>query len=206
MKKLLQNKKFRLNLYKWLSMYVCVMLLFTTVVTYSKYISSMGTDEMARVANFEVNIDFSSCPLSERIPSINEDGTKSFTCDMGISRPTSVLSYYFTVDTTKIEADAMLVISTVVSKDFEVLSLLDTTTNTSYIVDGNSQNGAQISTVNGDKKILLTSDVLAREGSVHEYKIQVQYKDSLVTDDTNKIFTSRQDIITVGYSALQKTR
>lgn len=45
MKKLLQNKKFRTNLYKWFSMYICVMAIFTTVVTYSKYISNMGTDE-----------------------------------------------------------------------------------------------------------------------------------------------------------------
>ena len=41
MKGLLHSKLFRKNLFTWLFMYIIVIGLFTTVVTYSKYISSM---------------------------------------------------------------------------------------------------------------------------------------------------------------------
>ena len=56
MKGLLRSKRFRHNLYKWVTMYVGVMLLFTVVVTYSRYMSSLEGSDQAKVARFEVGI------------------------------------------------------------------------------------------------------------------------------------------------------
>lgn len=205
MKKLLQNKRFRQNLYKWVFMYVCVMAIFTTVVTYSKYISSMGTDETARVASFEVGIDFGACPEENKIPTNNADGTKSYTCDMGVSRPTSILSYNFSVDTTLIEADALLVLTTLVADDFNILDFENVTTHEKYIVNGVPQSGTTISTVGSDRKVLISKDVLARQGTKDNYVIKIQYGKPIAKDDMNLIFTNSQSIVTIGYSATQKT-
>lgn len=207
MKKLLQNKRFRTNLYKWLTMYVCVMAIFTTVVTYSKYISSMGADETARVASFEVGIDFVCDPTKLKVVQ-NEDGTSSHVCDMGTSRPTSLLTYYFTVDSTKLETDAILAISILVDEDFEIVDLKNTTNNITYLTNGALQTGlgASLGTQNGNSKVRVDQDVFAKQGTKETYMIVVRYKDSLVTDNTNAIFNHMQNIVTVGYSATQKTR
>ena len=59
MKKLLQSRKFRKNLGKWIFMYVICMGLFTTVVTYSKYISKMlSSNDEARVSKFNVKLRY----------------------------------------------------------------------------------------------------------------------------------------------------
>ena len=56
MKGLLQSKIFRKNLKKWLCMYVGALLLLTTVVTYSKYISKYNVDDDARITKFDVTV------------------------------------------------------------------------------------------------------------------------------------------------------
>ena len=59
MKELLQSKSFRQNLYKWIFMYIGSLALFTSVITYSKYYSNIASDDLARVAMFEVDMDYS---------------------------------------------------------------------------------------------------------------------------------------------------
>ena len=41
MKGLLHSKRFKENLYRWLFMYVGVIALLTTVITYSKYVTQL---------------------------------------------------------------------------------------------------------------------------------------------------------------------
>lgn len=209
MKKLLQNKRFRINLYKWLSMYICVMAVFTTVVTYSKYISNMGTDEYARVANFEIGIDFNNCPSDKLTVTPNADNTSVHTCDMGTFRPTSVLPYQFLVDSTKLEADATLVVTLRVSSLFEIVELKNNTTGTIYVKDGATMpnTGTTIGlTKEGDTSINIAQDVLAKDGQKENYTIKIRYKDPLVTDDANEIFSEGKEIINIGYAATQKIK
>ncbi len=65
MKGLLHSKKFRKNLYKWLCMYVGVLMLFTSVVTYSKYVSSISGTSEARVAKFKLEVVPEGCDIAE---------------------------------------------------------------------------------------------------------------------------------------------
>lgn len=217
MKKLLQNKRFRTNLYKWLTMYVCVMAVFTTVVTYSKYISNMGTDEQARVANFEVGIHFESCSDIEEAKA-NQDGTMLSVCDMGTSRPTSVLPYYFSLDTTKLEADAVLALTIYANNQFKIVELQNITTGVKYIdqekivtnipgvtVDpyGFTSDGYTFTTV--------TQDVVAKQGK-ENYVIKIKFLNppTNVLDEKDipldDIYSNNQEVIKLGYSATQKTK
>ena len=207
MKNLLQNKKFRTNLYKWFSMYICVMAIFTTVVTYSKYISNMGTDEEARVANFEVGISFDCDPGNVTV-NPNLDNTSSHVCDMGTSRPTSILPYRFTVDTSKLEADATLVLSILVDKSFELLEIKNITKNITYVTNGTvvPNTGTSIGLKNGHTSVTLTQDVFAKKGESDQYEIKVRYKDALVSDPTGDAFHDGLEVIKVGYAATQKTK
>lgn len=96
MKGLLHSKKFRTNLKKWLFMYVGVMVLLTTVVTYSKYISSTLYSDEAKIDEFDLNITQVACPIIEdETPAVcnAEFGSNSSVC-----RPTSVVASCFTLD------------------------------------------------------------------------------------------------------------
>ncbi len=63
MKGLLHSKRFKRNLRKWICMYVGVLLLFTSVVTYSRYVSSLTVNEKARVTKFNVKINEIQVPM-----------------------------------------------------------------------------------------------------------------------------------------------
>ena len=66
MKGLLQSKRFKKNLGKWVFMYVICMGIFTTVITYSKYISNMlDDDDSARVSKFNVGLKYCKDALCE---------------------------------------------------------------------------------------------------------------------------------------------
>ena len=93
MKGLLHSKRFKENLYRWLFMYVGVIALLTTVITYSKYVTQLiPTEEKARPAKFDVEI--------ANTDSAGNDCTKVESVTTGIYRPTSEIKYYF-----KIKAD-----------------------------------------------------------------------------------------------------
>lgn len=108
MKGLLHSKKFKSNLRKWLCMYVGVMMLLTTVITYSKYISSMLVEDNSEPNKFELNITPVACPVIEvdTPPVCNSsipDSMSTSTC-----RPTSIIASCFTVDTAGIGVDSDL--------------------------------------------------------------------------------------------------
>ena len=93
MKGLLQSKIFRKNLRKWLCMYVGVLLLFTTVVTYSKFITNMqGDDEESKPAKFNVDVIGYGIKLEE-----TPEGTTIY--DAGLQRPNAPLTYYLKINT-----------------------------------------------------------------------------------------------------------
>lgn len=104
---LLHSETFRKNLSKWIFMYIAVICLLTSVITYSRFISSFGTDDEARSSKFNVKIEpiatQDSCPDDTE----TEGGESSSTAVLcTTSRPTSTLEYYFKVDVTEIEVKA----------------------------------------------------------------------------------------------------
>lgn len=109
MKGLLHSKKFRSNLYKWLFMYVGVMGLLTTVVTYSRYISNFDIGDEARATKFNVDIKQEGEYVGENIPTY---------------RPTSKIPYYFIVNT-DVEVNTYLVLSFIINGEdhFRILSI-----------------------------------------------------------------------------------
>ncbi|MCI8575661.1 MAG: hypothetical protein HFI09_04240 [Bacilli bacterium] len=198
-------------------MYICVMAVFTTVVTYSKYISNMGTDEQARVANFEVGINFESCSTIDDSQT-NLDGTSVSICDMGSSRPTSVLPYYFSLDTTKLEADAVLSLTVYANDLFKIVELQNLTTGVKYIDNGKILNnipGVSVApygyTSDGYTFTTVTQDVVAKQGK-EKYVIKIQYLNpptNVINEDDiplEDIFSNTQEVIKIGYSATQKTK
>lgn len=97
MKGLIHSKKFRQNLFNWLFVYVGVLGLLASVVTYSKYISSLGTKDEARVTKFNVKIEFAEECSNNSATTI---------CNMGNYLPFEKMYYYFKVDTREIETAA----------------------------------------------------------------------------------------------------
>lgn len=185
MKGLLQSKRFRTNLYKWLFMYVGVMLLLTSVITYSKYMTSMETNEESRVAKFEVGIDYMKC---ESITTTNDTEPKQI-CNAGYFRPTSDIKYYFTVDTTQIETDALFLLDIYVNNHFTLTGLKDYTNNKAIDITSTT-----------DGHIRLTENIKASKGAKITYEVQVAY------NEKSEIYNAEQNfsnIVKVGYSATQ---
>lgn len=182
MRYLLHSKKFKKNLYKWIGLYILTIMLFTSVITYSKYISSMKAIDTARAAKFNVTIQ----PLYEPCKNIDDDTM----CDLGTIRPQNTLNYDFYVDTTELEVDSDLVITTVVKEGFTNLRLYNLETNT------------LIKTVT-DKNILsITEEITPNTGKITKYRLVIDY-----VDQENKVFLKEidfKDIVKVGYSAIQK--
>lgn len=101
MKGLLHSKRFKTNLRKWLFMYVGVMVLLTSVITYSKYITSLQYDDKARTSKFAFEITPTACPtIEESICNATAENSNT------VCRPTQVIASCFTVDTTGLEVDS----------------------------------------------------------------------------------------------------
>ena len=113
MKGVLQSKRFRKNLYKWLLMYVGVMVFLTTVVTYSKYVSSLMASDSARAAKFNVTIAPQEC---------TETASDGVHCNIGIHRATQTIDYYFKVQT-NLEVKTDLFLTIFVNQDFELKNI-----------------------------------------------------------------------------------
>ena len=114
MKKLFQSKRFRKNLAKWIFMYAGIMAFFTTVVTYSKYITKMGSSDTARVAKFNVQINYQheAC-----------DVHNALTCNNGKHRPTETIYYDFVVDKSEIEVKTIMELTIYYLDEFKLVKL-----------------------------------------------------------------------------------
>ncbi len=115
MKGLLHSKRFKKNLSKWLFMYVGVMLLLTSVITYSRYISSWLQQDDARITKFEVKIDKLVCTNYE----------DDYHCSK--NRPTALIPYYVNVNTKNLETKALLVLTFDVDSKFEIVRIDEVT-------------------------------------------------------------------------------
>ena len=180
MKGLLHSKLFRKNLFTWLFMYIGIMGLFTTVVTYSKYISSMQNADGARVASFKANITFDGV-----CSSIGEGF-----CNIGSYRPTtSGLEYYFTVDNTEIEVSAKFVTIITVRERFENIQVYDITDSEPRLVEF----------IANDNVYTLTENLNAGDTYIRKYKVTLDYD-----YETYGISTSTDHLaLEVGYEATQ---
>lgn len=180
MKELLHSKLFRRNLYKWLFMYVGVMCLLTSVITYSKYITSMQGNDSARVAKFNVAITYDNKCVNSEVA-----------CDYGSLRPTENIEYYFTVDTTELEVKTLLITNINVHEDFTNIRLYNLTDNkevTDYEINNN--------------KITITETIKPNENNyVRKYKVTCNFNSAV--DSKYQATHNYSDALVVGYSATQ---
>lgn len=188
MKKLLHSKVFRRNLFNWLLMYIAVIGLFTSVVTYSKYISSFQSDGIARVAKFDASITYDG---------ICSDLVEPEICNIGKFRPKTNLSYYFTVDTTELEVTTIFVTRITILKQFKNIKIYDITEIEKEITDFD----IEIT----DKEIIytLTEELEISDMYKRKYKITMDY-DYENNDDDHSEEHQINGAVTVGYSAVQK--
>ena len=184
MKYLLYSKSFKNNLAKWLGMYLGIICLFTVVVTYSRYISDLTSNETARVAKFNVNVTY-----DDVCNSINSNEV----CDYGSIRPTGSLVYYFTVDTRELEVDTTFVTNILVHQDFDNYRLYDVS------------NGETLYTLNEDYTVStnilsIVEDIDGSKGYVRKYKLIIDYKNM----NSYNMQYNYDNVVVVGYSAIQK--
>ena len=201
MRSLLQSRNFRKNLYRWIGMYVAVILFFTSVVTYSKYMVGVASHENARVANFNVDISYEQ--TKDCLPGNDE------TCLIGVYRPTSKIPYYFTVDTTKIEVRTFLTLAINVNESFEIIEFAK--------MEEGKDSDYQIVNLDGlkeENKVKITDTLMPKEGKKIKYKIVVAYNGAnIVTDENgntyyehgNEDISQIDKIVTLDYSAKQLT-
>ena len=204
MKDLLQSKRFRSNLYKWLFMYVGVMLLLTTVITYSRYISGLQEKDDARSAKFNVFIN-KKCPLNE----VGEE----IACNTGSSLVVNELEYYFSVDTRELEVKTKFILSILIDENFKInkLDTVDTYGKTLSTICDSAVAGNECTISSYAKtaqKNIYSLPVTyigaeAGMGDVKDYKITIQYN-----GEFKEYLTSQEypEIITIGYSAEQITK
>lgn len=188
MKGLLQSRVFKKNLRKWLLMYIGVMVLLTTVVTYSKYISSFNAEDTARVTKFRVKIDFLGHNCSV---------TTAKTCNTGNILPYEDQYYTFTIDQSDLEVNTDLLITTRIDNSNFYIKKLE---------ELSGQTVKKTMTGN-DQSLSISKDVLASDNSTITYRITVAYKNPTRDEDGDLIYDLNSNEtynIYVGYSATQK--
>ena len=192
MKGLLHSKKFRTNLYKWLFMYVGVMLLFTTVITYSKYISSMDGNDEARPAKFIIKVEPLECA----------------NCNLTAYRPTSKIEQDFQINLEELEVTTDLELTITVDKDyFELVSF-------EPILGKNETpllSSCAGSTSNNANEVKLCGRIPVESNKLLKYKAIVKYKNEnelykYVAKTDAQGNPMKYNIINVGYSGVQVTK
>ena len=180
MSMLLHSKTFRKNLFKWIFIYLGVILLFTSVVTYSKYISDRSTTSATTIAKFKVditktkicsNLDSSRCNYYDDEGNLIGEEYKF--------KPYDKLNFYFNVSTEELEVATKLVLTIHVdSSKIKVIS-----------INGEEQEDRSLITIVNPKMDL---------GTVLEYIIQVEPKGTLYEEEV-----SMDDVVRIDYSAVQ---
>lgn len=198
MKGLLHSKRFRKNLKKWLFMYVGTLLLFTTVVTYSKYISSFGVSDEARVTKFNVV----ASPLNNTNCS-GEDENK--TCITDNYRPTSEIPYDFTVKS-ELEVKTILALTINVDTNFNILKIEevvgDTTTPIYKKDEEVSNSNYTVSTESVEAGVItITRNIEASSTEEKIYRVTVKYKYDEKTYSSDKV--KNINVVRIDYSATQ---
>jgi hypothetical protein len=211
MKGLLQSKIFRKNLKKWLCMYVGALLLLTTVVTYSKYISKFNMDEDARITKFDVtvkNIENENLTCTGEIDKLDCTTKDTY-------RPTTKIPYEFVV-TPNFEVNTLLATTIYVPASFNIERLeeidgdplydekeniKDSSITISKLKDKNEK-GEEVDTatiITITKKI--DTDDIINSNKPKTYKITIKYnydEETYLTADKENL-----SVIKIGYSATQ---
>ncbi len=176
MKGLLQSKRFRKNLGKWLFMYAGVMLLLTTVITYSKYITSLQNNHKASAAKFDLILE-------------------PFNIDDSTHNVNDELIYKFYVDVKDIDVKSKLKLLTFVDSSFTIESISD-----GFMTEENNE-----STQMGKQMRVYTAEIPKDINGRKEFEIHVKYNgtdpDAISTDINNP--TLLEDIVTIGYKIEQ---
>ena len=208
---ILHNKLFRDNLIRWFFLYIGVISVFTSVVTYSKYITSLEpASEEARTAKFDIKI------TNDKICS-----TLSNMCNLATYKPYDEIEYYFTVDTTDMEVLADLALKISVDPEFRIVSFtyVDTTEFTvsmpSYgtvpdsLINQTLPDQFKLTYINNSEDstknntITLVGETGAYKSKIQTYKIRLKFmKDSY--DSSYSSTHEYSKIVKVGYAANQK--
>lgn len=206
MKGLLQSKKFRKNLKKWLCMYVGALLLLTTVVTYSKYISKYNLDDEARITKFDVtinNIENDDLTCTGEVDKLECKTTNKY-------RPTTKIPYEFIV-TPNFEVNTLLATTIYVPIDFNIEKLEEVNGEVLYDPKNNIElvkpEKLQETNADGEKVDVATIITIKRNINVAEnnanepktYKITTKYN----YDEEKYKSEDNMLVIKVGYSATQ---
>ena len=183
MKGLLHSKIFKKNLAKWFVMYLGVISLLTTIITYSKYMSEMQFSDNARVAKFNVKILPNDCT------NINNENV----CNSGIVRPTSNLTYSFNVDTSELEVKTEFALTIYIDSNFTgTISSLKHPD-----VNYNSKGLVQLG-INEYNMYVISETIEAGEGYLDTYNIDIKY------NTQNGINIEKDyNVVRVDYSAKQ---
>lgn len=166
MKGLLQSKRFRKNLGKWVFMYILCMGLFTTVVTYSKYISNMlSTDDEARVSKFNIKLRYCENEKCEN-GGLENYKTKKY-------RPSNEMDYYFAVDASNLEVNVDLYLTArIMDNHFKIKEIKE-------ITDGNDKQTGNISKNSNDGETV-SIKVSSIDRKLLKYKVTVVYNENVV--------------------------
>ncbi len=197
MKGLFSSKKFRKNLRKWLVMYLGVMAFLTTVITYSKYMSSMYAKDSARVAKFNVLIKPNNCTNTDE---------EQKTCNIGVVRPTKI-DYYFTVDTSELEVNTNIYLKIYINDEFKNFYQTD------IIKEVKNDTEEEINLVPKENKVTFSGKnynqynlnylyKVGEEDNIRTFHVIVK----LISNNEYKegySISSPYDIVRVGYSAIQ---
>ena len=209
MSNVLHNKMFKANLIRWFVLYIGVISVFTTVVTYSKYITTLPAENTARTAKFNVKI------TNDKICS-----SLSTMCNLDKYKPYDEIEYYFTVDTTEVEVLADLVLKISVDKEFRIISftyLGDTdytilmpeygtvpdSLTEQALPDEFMLNYINNSESDDNNVITLIGTTGAYKGKIQTYKLKLKF----MKDAYDSSYSSNHDyekIVKIGYSANQK--
>ncbi len=191
------SKQLKKNLLKWIFMYVSVIALFTSVVTYSKYISSFKQEEQARAAKFifKINPIANSCSDNDEVTSL---------CTVSQKRPTS-LNYSFEIDTSLMEVNATYHFSLYINNAFAPFSNDFLTDEGKNVIETNkgSSNvkiGSSIYTI-----YTLQEQIEANLNSQNKktYNVHLKYNGGI---NGYKALSENQtyQVLVVGYSVVQK--
>jgi hypothetical protein len=201
---------FKTNLIRWFVLYIGVISLFTTVVTYSKYITTLPVNDEARTAKFDLNI------TNDKICS-----SLSNLCGLEQYKPYDEIEYYFTVDTTNLEVLSDLVLKISVNKEFRIISftyLGETDYSISipeYGIVPDSLSDISLPdnfkfTYTNNSSVEDNNNVITLVGTSGSYKSKIQsYKVKLkfMKDPYDSTYSSAHEyekIVKIGYSINQK--
>lgn len=199
MDELLHNKRFRSNLYKWVFAYVGVLLLFSSVVTYSKYITSLEQGDSSKPAKFDVKISCPDCSI-----------TSDNVIDTGSFRPTQNIEYYFQISPS-FEVNTNLKIITTVDPEFYIQKLELINLETSEIIKKvyeKEENGDIITSITAlEDKLLATSQITMNQKinfNTMGYKLTIKFNKEV--DEEYKKSHPYNQLARISYYAEQITQ